>query len=380
MTGSYLEKIGRLASAIEAGKAPSVFILYGEEEFLIAEARDRIAKALRRRLGETVEIVDMPGGVEDLKSILNELLSSSLFSSDKVVLVRDFTAVAGKGASKRKEVTDFVGRLAAGLPKGKFCVLSVCESGAPIAAFAKSLTNAVVLSFPKIKSFPGMQVHRDPLFAFVKDLLALSGKTITPDAFLALKDSVGTDLRTICNELEKLCLFVGQKNRIDAKDVDAIVSAARQRASFELADAVAKKNVGQAFETLANLLRDNTPPLFILQSLTTQFRYLLQAKVLLSRHLDKAQVAAMSFFRFRDTVMKDLVGLVPMFGSGPANLLTKNPFVIHKSLQIATKFTHKELAAALVKISETDAAIKRSLAPPSQLVSTLVLDLATSSL
>ncbi|HUT04666.1 MAG TPA: DNA polymerase III subunit delta [bacterium] len=376
---SQIEKIGRVVSAIEAGKAPSVLFLYGEEEFLITEARERITEALKRRLGEAAELVEVPGGVEDLRAILSELLSSSLFSSNKVVLVRDFTAVAGKGASKKKEVLDFAGRLGAGLPKGKFCVLSVCESGTPVAAFAKSLKNAVVLNFPKIKSFPGMQVQRDPLFAFVGEFLTRSGKTITSDAFLALKDSVGTDLRTICSELEKLCLFVGEKNRIDAKDVDAIVSAARQRASFELADAVARKNVGQAFETLANLLRENTPPLFIVQSLASQFRYLLQARVLLSRHLDEAQVSAMSFFRFRDGMMKELVGLVPMFGSGPTNLLTRNPFVIHKSLQMATKFSHKELAAALVKVSETDAAIKRSLAPASQLVRSLVLDLAAPS-
>ena len=364
-----------MVSAVEAGKGPSTYFVYGGEEFFVAEARDRIIGALKRRLGESAESISLPGTAEDLKVILTELLSGSLFSSDKIVSVPEFKAVTQKGAKVKEQLTEFASRIGAGLPKGKFLILSVCDSGSAITSFAKRLEQAAILNFPKLKSFPGMQVHRDPLFSFVKELLRESKKSITSDAFLALKDSVGTDLRSICGELEKLSLFVSEKGRIDVKDVEAIVSEARQQATFELTDAIARKNVASAFKALANLLQEGTPPLFVTQSLAGQFRFLFQARILLSKHLDERKITSMSFFTFRDNVLKDLAPLLPMFGAGTTNLLTKNPFVIHKSLQLAAKFDHKELAQALIRVSDTDAAIKRSLAPSDQLLRSLLFDL-----
>jgi len=351
------------------------YFIHGGEEFLVSEARQRIVEALRQRLGASAEFVSLPGAALDLKLILTELLSGSLFSSDKVVIIPEFTAALEKGAQAKAQLAEFATRIAAGLPKGKFLILSVCESGPGIPSFAKSLKQAPVLNFPKLRSFPGMQVHRDPVFTFVNELLTEMGKTITSEAFLALKDSIGTDLRSICGELEKLSLFVGEKGRIDTKDVEAVVPEARQQAVFELTDAVAKKNVASAFRALANLLQEGTPPLFVIQSLASQFRFLLQARILLSKHLDEAKIASMSFFTFKDSALNDLAPLLPAFGSGAANLLTKNPFVIHKSLQLAAKFDHKELARALMKVSDADAAIKRSLAPSDQLLRSLLFDL-----
>ncbi len=373
--GSGLAQIRAAVSAIEAGNGLSTYFIHGGEEFLVSEARQRISEALRRRLGASAEFVSLPGAAEDLKLILTELLSGSLFSSDKVVVIPEFTAALEKGAQAKAQLAEFASRIAAGLPKGKFLILSVCESGPGITSFAKSLKQAPVLSFPKLRSFPGMQVHRDPVFTFVNELLTEKGKTITSEAFLVLKDSVGTDLRSICGELEKLSLFVGEQGRIDTKDVEAIVPEARQQAVFELTDAVAKKNVASAFRALANLLQEGTPPLFVIQSLASQFRFLLQARILLSKHLDEAKIASMSFFTFKDSALNDLAPLLPAFGSGAANLLTKNPFVIHKSLQLAAKFDHKELARALMKVSDADAAIKRSLAPSDQLLRSLLFDL-----
>jgi len=354
----------------------ALFFVHGGEEFLVSEARKGIIEALRRRLGNAAELVSLPGAAEDLRAILTELLSDSLFSSDKIACVPELTALAEKGAKAKAQLAEFASRIGAGLPKGKFLVLSTTETGPAATSFAKSLKQAAVLNFPKLKSFPGMEAGRDPLFPVVRDFLLRDKKSITSDAFLMLKDSVGTDLRSICSELEKLSLFVGQKSKIDAKDVEMIVPEARQQAAFELAEAIAKKNVGLAFRALSNLLQESTPPLFVIQSLASQFRFLLQARILLSKHLDEDNIGSMSFFTFRDSVLKELAPHIPMFGSeGTANLLTKittSPFVIYKSLQLAAKFDQKELAQALITVSEADAAIKRSLAPSDELLRSLL--------
>ncbi|MBN1592816.1 MAG: DNA polymerase III subunit delta [Candidatus Coatesbacteria bacterium] len=373
--GSDLTRIRAVVAAIKADKCPPVFFLYGQEGFLVSRAKDDIIAALRKRAGAAAEFISLPGATGDLNLILTEVLSGSLFSSDKIVSVPEFKAITEKSPKAKDRLTEFAMRLESGLPKGKALILSIAEGGTTIAAFARRLKKALVLGFPKLKTYPGMQAYRDPLFAFIKDFLAESKKTITQDGFFALKESVGTDLSAICSELEKLVLYLAGKERIDAKDVEAIVSESRQQAVFELTDAIANKRAVQAFRALANLLQEGTAPLLVIQSLASQFRSLLQARILISEHLEERQIATMSFFNFRDDVMKGLEQFIPLFGSSTSNLLTKPPFVIHKTLQLAASLKHDEITQALIKVSDADLEIKRSPAAPTQILRTLMFDL-----
>lgn len=373
--GEHLAAIDKTVARVSSAKPPSTFFIHGDEEYLAAEARARILSALKARLGDTADFVSLPGSLEDLQLILTELLSGSLFSSAKIVDVPEFTAVSAKGAKKKAQLETFAKRVGSGLPSGKFCVLSTLGAAGGAADFAKSLKGAAVLDFPAIKSFAWTQLTRDPLFTFVKEYLQRAGKSISAEAYLALKDSVGTDLRTICGELSKLCLFVGDRAKIGQSDVEGIVSQTRQQAAFELAGAIAEKDVARAWGALASLLQEKTAPAYIVLSLAGQFRHLLQARIILSQHFKDTDINSMSFFTFRDSVMKELAPLASQFGSGPVNLLTKSPFIVLKTLQLASKFDHRELSEALVKVSEADAELKSSLAPNEELLRGLLFDL-----
>src|SRR5205807_1139465 len=56
------------------------------------------------------------------------------------------------------------------------------------------------------------------------------------------------------NELEKLMLYVGPRNRITLGDVETMVLAAKQRSLYELTDAISAKDRVRALEVLDAIL------------------------------------------------------------------------------------------------------------------------------
>jgi DNA polymerase III subunit delta len=69
-----------------------------------------------------------------------------------------------------------------------------------------------------------------------------------------LVDALGGDMMMISNELEKLMLYVGAKNRITLGDVETMVLAAKQRSLYELTDAISSKDRVRALEILDAML------------------------------------------------------------------------------------------------------------------------------
>jgi len=372
---SPLAEIEGVVEEIRSGKGKKAYYIFGEEEYLVSLAREKIVAALKARLGDVAEVISLPGSKEDIPSIISELFSKSLFSSVKIVIVPDFTAPAKRKARTAEALKELAARISKGLDKATFCVLATAGAEDGASDFAKSLKRARILRFGKMRSYMGMDVSRDPLYAFAREVLAARSKSISREAFLMLKDDVGTDLRAFVNELDKLCLFVGDKSRIDSKDIEQISSHTRQQAAFELADAVARKDVERAWSTLDNLLQEGLPALVIVQNLGNQLRYLLQAKIILSKYLDEERIKTMRYYTFREEVLGELSALVGKFGPGSANVLTRAPFFVFKCLQLCTNFTQDQLAQGLAKVSETDAALKLSLAPRHELLRNLILSL-----
>lgn len=101
--------------------------------------------------------------------------------------------------------------------------------------------------------------------------LGLQGATL-------LLERSGTDLHRLASEVEKLCDFVGERNRIEPDDIDQVVCHQRQYTIFELVRSVGKRQTGRAITILRQLLLSGEAPLSILGLLARHIRILWQVK------------------------------------------------------------------------------------------------------
>jgi len=153
---------------------------------------------------------------------------------------------------------------------------------------------------------------------------------ISREATDKLIEFAGNDLWLLSNEIKKLIGYRGGE-RIDAKDVEMMVSSKVETAIFKTIDAISQKNKKQALLLIHQHLEKGDNPLYLLSMVNYQFKNLLMVKDLMEKQRPY-------YFILKTTRL--------------------HPFVAKKSYQQAGKFTFLELKKIYRKIFQADLDIK----------------------
>ena len=148
-------------------------------------------------------------------------------------------------------------------------------------------------------------------------------------------ETCSDDLSTLINELEKLCLFVGEGGYITREEVDKICSRSVEASVYNVSKAVLRGDLQGACKLLDDLFYMNTDPAYILTFLS-------------SAYVDIYRVfAARSKGLKQDTVAKE-------FGYG--NLA----FRLNDAERNMRKFSEQQITDSLKCLSKCDEMIKGS--------------------
>jgi DNA polymerase III subunit delta len=173
------------------------------------------------------------------------------------------------------------------------------------------------------------------------------GVTIRPDAAAMLANFIGSQLRLLANELDKLAMYAGGSAVITVDDVRKLSAQVQEARVFDLTDALAQRNRKQALDILHDLLADGEAPLRLISTITSQVRSLILVKELSQKGMRGAEIASTA-------------GL--------------SPFVAEKALRQVGKFTISQLENSYRHLLATDAALKRSRMTPEMALDLLVVN------
>ena len=231
------------------------------------------------------------------------------------------------------------------------------------------------VTFNRLES--GKSFHQDPLFLSVSKKLGVEGKKITPRAFNLLRERADNDLYIVFESLEKIIAFVGEKVQIDEDDVRNLVSSSSFESIFTLTDAIGKRAVSRAVESLHNILKSGEPPIKVNALIARQIRLSLQAKLLVDKESLQPTVGRMNYQEFANTVFKPLAS--KLSGSLPqnpqVNLLKQNPYAAYKIFQCVPYFSTADLIQGLEKTLDADTQLKSSQLSPDCILEQLVYEL-----
>lgn len=79
------------------------------------------------------------------------------------------------------------------------------------------------------------------------------GKGMSSGAAVMLKELSGGDARVLANEVEKVCLYVGTRERVTEEDVMAVCVDAALRNEWEVADRLLQGDAGKALQVLRDM-------------------------------------------------------------------------------------------------------------------------------
>lgn len=238
------------------------------------------------------------------------------------------------------EIGDLERVLERGLPPGVHLLLSASTLDARLGVVKRLKAAGVELSFRPA----GRNEKRDVL-SVAGPILEPLGKRLSPQAAAALESLVGGEqVRRLHAELEKLALFVGDRQRIEASDVEQVVERSRE-VQFLLTNSIERRDFAGAVEGLDQLLSGGGGLPMAVASIATCLRQLLAAR--------EATAAT--------------GGRLPGFGAGAkawveayqtSGLKMGNPNAAKFRAEAAAKFGTKELARGLMRCAAVDVAVK----------------------
>ncbi|MDF1701924.1 MAG: hypothetical protein P1V36_12265 [Planctomycetota bacterium] len=255
----------RLPAELKRGSMPAVVVLAGAERWFRARGTEAIiAKVLPDGdPGGAVVRLDgrLPDQRERIPGVLDELRSTSLFSSGKVVVVENPEgAPAMQGQGRKAALTHLAHQAMEHPAPGAVLVLSTGKGvKGRESVSTKSLLDkgAWVVDCRALYDAPGpwergTAPHDHELARFVAQRMKqVHRKGLSLEDAHAITRRVGSDLAALDDALRSLALYVGAREAVTAEDVHTTVGETREDPIWRLVDAVLDGDVATALDLLA---------------------------------------------------------------------------------------------------------------------------------
>ena len=326
-----------------------LYLVLGKDEFQREEFVGQL-KTLMRKLPMGEHNVDELGGDASAREVIQAASTMPFLCSKRMVIVRGLLGRSTRGRGGRsgrakraspdsdpaEELIAFLPQL----PESTHLVL-VEDDTAAVRALDGIPKDAVKREFQPLRddALPGWVVERAKRHHTV----------INRAAAQELAQLVGSDLRTLDQELAKLATYVDPGQTIQVDDVRKLVSGGGPNI-FALHDALAERRPGAAVTATQGLLVRGTDPAELFAQVVGLVRRLLIVKELTSQHRPLTQEA-------------------PRFG------LSSSQFALQKLQRQSARFTWNELEHAYRALRDADVALKTG-----QLDPELALELALAEL
>lgn len=193
----------------------------------------------------------------------------------------------------------------------------------------------------------------------VRESLEQKGKKITPDALSALGKKTDNDIRTALSEIEKVVTYIGQRDLIEEEDIEEIAGKSLADTAFKLNSCIVEKDLKGSLDILNDLLANNEPALKILALIVREFRFLLQAKILLNAGILSSLRPGLEYGGFQAGPYPEIKSAAQK-GLFQGELARQHPFVIYSAIRNSTRFSYEKLLSDLKYLLEMDVAFKSS--------------------
>ena len=338
-----------------AAKSTSLAMVCGDDDFAVKQRARQIFQEWSTELGgidhETVEATVSNGG-EALNVIgkLREALQTlPFFGGGKVVWLRDCNFLGEDRTASSAAVTETLAELAEELKNFSWQNVRLLISAGKVdkrKVFYKTLDKLGTTEVFSAWS-PEDKDWADRAESAARDALNKRQKNISEPALAELIGRAGANARHLENEIEKLCVFIGERNKIELADITAICSHNQTAKAFALGDALGDRDLLRLLKRLDEELWEtkfdkDKSEIGLLYGLIGKVRAMLLLKEMLREGWLKETRDYNAFKNQLERVPTDKLPADRKF-----NPLAINPYVLYKALPQVKKYTSPELVQAM---------------------------------
>lgn len=259
---------------IKMGQLKNVYLLYGTEDYLKRQYRDKLKHALVEP-DDTMNFSAYEGKDINPKELIDLSETLPFFKEKRMILVEN----SGFFKNSCDDLAEYMSQV----PEST-CFVFVEEEVDKRSKLFKAASRAgraVEFETPK----------EDMLVRWILGRIQREEKKITQSVMQLFLSKTGSDMENIDKELEKLICYTLDKTEISAADVEAICTGQTENKIFEMIDAISAKNQKKALDLYYDLLALKEAPMRILFLIARQFQNLLLIKSMSAKGYPAVSIA-----------------------------------------------------------------------------------------
>lgn len=259
---------------IKMGQLKNVYLLYGTEDYLKRQYRDKLKHALVEP-DDTMNFSAYEGKDINPKELIDLSETLPFFKEKRMILVEN----SGFFKNSCDDLAEYMSQV----PEST-CFVFVEEEVDKRSKLFKAASragSAIEFETPK----------EDMLIRWILGRIQREGKKITQSVMQLFLSKTGSDMENIDKELEKLICYTLDKTEISAADVEAICTGQTENKIFEMIDAISAKNQKKALDLYYDLLALKEAPMRILFLIARQFQNLLLIKSMSAKGYPAVSIA-----------------------------------------------------------------------------------------
>jgi DNA polymerase-3 subunit delta len=294
--------------------ARQVFLLYGEEDFLIDERINELKKSV---VNPSLNFEQIDGEDPIIENIISAMQTQPLLGGDKLIVIRNLDLKSGI-------CDELVPSLKVISPGTRvvFCASSVSK---------RSKLYKLIEDIGEVAEFKTFaEWEQDKVVSWITRKFRSQGKEINKKAAELLQEICGNNLRKLDSEIDKLITFVGTEKVVKNEDVLALASPGEINV-FALSNALSEKNLKKSLSAFQVLYKNKVDLFRMLSLLATNYRLMLQVKCFSGSSADPRKIA---------------------------QSLCANPYFVRRCMEKAINFTKEELETNLELLLEAGLKIK----------------------
>ena len=260
---------------LKTGQFKQIYFLYGEEDYLKKQYKDRLTKAMIPE-GDSMNYAYYEGKGINVREIIDLAETMPFLGERRLIVVEN----SGFFKNATPELADYIKEI----PETTYFIFVESELD------KRGKLYKAVKDKGRIVELPRQDEHT--LIRWILGNVKKEKKQISEKSVHYFLEKCGTDMENLQKEMEKLFCYTLQKDCIEMEDIDQICTTQITNQIFEMVNAVAEKKQKEALDKYYHLLALKEPPMRILFLLTRQFKLLLEVKELEKKGYAKKDIAS----------------------------------------------------------------------------------------
>lgn len=257
----------------------SIYLLYGEEQYLVQMALKKIKKKFGELLlGINYIVIDET----NLENLISDIEMPAFGYDKKLIIVKNSGLFKKEG--RKKQATPFQEQIGRYISDN----LSLINENVVLVFIEKEVEkNSVYDIIERVGIVAQIDLLKPYQIASkLKKICALYKVNVEDMTLNYLIEISGTSLQELVNEIRKLIEYVGENGKITEKDVELLSTRQFESIIFDLTDSLGAKQTEKALNVLDNLLYQKEPLQKILITLYNHFKKLYLCKTALDLNKD----------------------------------------------------------------------------------------------